>query len=93
MGTIEMDINTALNIVILIMGFWLTRYVKQQDIFQKNTTAYQVSTTKEMNEIKFNYLDRFKKQSDESLNHKAELIDKINLVEHNLTKLLTDKLS
>jgi len=65
-----MDVNTILNSVILILGFWLVRYIRQQDaekkaneIYQKETRketeAYQKATTTEMNEIKLNYLDRF----------------------------------
>lgn len=65
-----MDVNTAINLVILILGFWIVRYIKQQDADKKSIMefqmkskeeleSYQKSTTAEMNEIKLNYLDRF----------------------------------
>lgn len=65
-----MDVNTIFNIAILIVSFWIARYIKQQDTNQKNNLAFQEKTKKEldlyqaetkdeMNEIKLNYLDRF----------------------------------
>lgn len=65
-----MDVNTVINLAILILGFWIVRYIKQQDAdkkailaFQQKTKEdleeYQKATKEEMNEIKLNYLDRF----------------------------------
>lgn len=65
-----MDINTVINIAILLLGYWIARYIKQQDTNQKNNMLFQEQTKKEldqyqaetkaeMNEIKLNYLDRF----------------------------------
>ena len=44
-----------------IVGYFVIRLIRVNDENQKSNIEYQIRTTKEMNEIKYNYLDRFDK--------------------------------
>ena len=56
--TILSGITTLLTSVV---GYFLIRLIRVNDENQKSNIEYQIRTTKEMNEIKYNYLDRFDK--------------------------------
>lgn len=78
--------NTVLTITILsgvttvltsIVGFFVIRLIKVNDENQKANFDYQVRTTKEMNEMKFNYLDRFDKVKDQIKESEDRIITNI----------------
>ena len=56
--TILSGITTLLTSVV---GYFLIRLIRVNDENQKSNIEYQIRTTKEMNEIKYNYLERFDK--------------------------------
>lgn len=95
-ATITMELNTALNIItILIMsigGFFVKRQFSDYDNHKKKTDLYQESTTKEINEVKLNYLDRFEGLTAKLTDTKEKLTESINNSEKNLTKLINDHL-
>lgn len=99
-----MDINTVLNIIVLIVAFWIKKYINDQDKkfneFQSKhdeaqiaTTDYQKATTKEISQVKFNYLDRFETLNGKVHETKEQLTKSINDSEKNLTKLINEHLS
>ena len=60
-----------------IVGFFVIRLIKVNDENQKSNFDYQVRTTKEMNEMKFNYLDRFDKVKDQIKESEDRIITNI----------------
>lgn len=60
-----------------IVGFFVIRLIKVNDENQKANFDYQVRTTKEMNEMKFNYLDRFDKVKDQIKESEDRIISNI----------------
>lgn len=60
-----------------IVGFFVIRLIKVNDENQKANFDYQVRTTKEMNEMKFNYLDRFDKVKDQIKESEDRIITNI----------------
>ena len=60
-----------------IVGFFVIRLIKVNDENQKSNFDYQVRTTKEMNEMKFNYLDRFDKVKDQIKESEDRIISNI----------------
>jgi len=60
-----------------IVGFFLIRLIKSNDEFQKSNNEYQIRTTKEMNEIKYNYLDRFDKVKNQIQESEIRIISNI----------------
>ena len=60
-----------------IVGFFVIRLIKVNDENQKANFDYQVRTTKEMNEMKFNYLDRFDKVKDQIQESEMRIISNI----------------
>ena len=91
-----MDINSVLNIVTLvvigIMGFFIKRQFTDYDAHKEKTETYQENTTKEINEVKLNYLDRFEALTAKVVDTKEKLTESINSSEKNLTKLINDHL-
>lgn len=70
-------LSGATTILISIVGYFVTRLIKANDDNQKAVSDYQVKTTKEMNEIKFNYLDRFDKVKDQIQESEMRIISNI----------------
>lgn len=70
-------LSGATTILISIVGYFVTRLIKANDDNQKAVSEYQVKTTKEMNEIKFNYLDRFDKVKDQIQESEMRIISNI----------------
>lgn len=70
-------LSGATTILISIVGYFVTRLIKANDDNQKAVSNYQVKTTKEMNEIKFNYLDRFDKVKDQIQESEMRIISNI----------------
>lgn len=64
-------------VLISIVGFFVIRLIKVNDENQKANFDYQVKTTKEMNEMKFNYLDRFDKVKDQIKESEDRIISNI----------------
>ena len=64
-------------VLISIVGFFVIRLIKVNDENQKSNFDYQVRTTKEMNEMKFNYLDRFDKVKDQIKESEDRIISNI----------------
>ena len=60
-----------------IVGFFVIRLIKVNDENQKANFDYQVRTTKEINEMKFNYLDRFDKVKDQIQESEMRIISNI----------------
>lgn len=67
-----------------IVGYFVVRLIRLNDEaqktnaeVQKSNVAYQVSTTKEINEIKFNYLDRFERVKDQIIESERKIINNI----------------
>lgn len=70
-------LSGATTILISIVGYFVIRLIKANDDNQKAVLDYQVKTTKEMNEIKFNYLDRFDKVKDQIQESEMRIISNI----------------
>ena len=70
-------LSGATTILISIVGYFVTRLIKANDDNQKAVSEYQVKTTKEMNEIKFNYIDRFDKVKDQIQESEMRIISNI----------------
>ena len=89
-----MEANTVLNIIILavvgIIGYFLKQFIADVKESKKVREEFERTTTKEINEIKFNYLDRFADIKESANSTKDELIKLITQSEKNLTKLITD---
>lgn len=89
-----MDVNIILNaIMILFMGgygFFLKRIISDFDSLKTSTAKYQTDTTKEISEVKLNYLDRFEGLTNKVNETEKTLIKSINESEKNLTKLITE---
>ena len=60
-----------------IVGYFVIRLIRVNDENQKANFEYQVRTTKEMNEMKFNYLDRFDKVKDQIKESEDRIISNI----------------
>ena len=60
-----------------IVGFFLIRLIRVNDENQKANIEHQIRTTKEMNEIKFNYLDRFDKVKNQIQESEIRIISNI----------------
>ena len=72
--TILSGITTLLTSVV---GYFLIRLIRVNDENQKSNIEYQIRTTKEMNEIKYNYLDRFDKVKNQIQESELRIISKI----------------
>ena len=94
MGQITMETNTVLNALILflvgIIGYFLRQYAVEIKESKKIREDFEKQTSKEINEIKFNYLDRFADIKETANKTKEELVKLINQSETNLTKLIVD---
>ena len=92
---ITMEINTLLNILVIVVivpfGFFIKRLVNDFDETRKLNIDYQKQTTHEINEVKLNYLSRFEALTQKVSDLKNELTHSINESEKNLTKLITDR--
>ena len=92
-----MEINTVLNLILIaitgIFAFFMKRHFSDYDDHKKATEKYQSDTTKEISEVKLNYLDRFEGLTAKLVDTKEKLTDTINQSEKNLTKLINDHLS
>lgn len=60
-----------------IVGYFIIRLIRVNDENQKAVSDYQVKTTKEMNDIKFNYLDRFDRIKDQIMESEVRIISNI----------------
>lgn len=58
------------NIVILVIGYFLRRFIKQQDEYQSNTNG-------KIHEIEKNYLHRFDDIRDKIIESERNIINKI----------------
>jgi DNA-directed RNA polymerase subunit F len=94
MGQITMETNTILNALILflvgIIGYFLRQYAVEIKESKKIREDFEKQTSKEINEIKFNYLDRFADIKETANKTKEELMNAMTQSEKNLTKLITD---
>ncbi len=72
--TILSGITTLLTSVV---GYFLIRLIRVNDENQKSNIEYQIRTTKEMNEIKYNYLDRFDKVKNQIQESEIRIISNI----------------
>ena len=94
MGQITMETNTILNALILflvgIIGYFLRQYAVEIKESKKLREEFEKQTSKEINEIKFNYLDRFADIKQTANKTKEELMNAMTQSEKNLTKLITD---
>ena len=94
MGQITMETNTVLNALILllvgIIGYFLRQYAVEIKESKKIREDFEKQTSKEINEIKFNYLDRFADIKETENKTKEELVKLISQSETNLTKLIVD---
>ena len=76
MATITI-LSGVTTILTSIVGYFVIRLIKVNDENQKANFEYQVRTTKEMNEMKFNYLDRFDKVKDQIQESEMRIISNI----------------
>lgn len=67
----------ATTVLISIVGYLVIRLIRSYDKAQESNVEYQVKTTKEMNEIKFNYLDRFDKVKNQIMESEVRIINNI----------------
>ena len=70
-------LSGATTILISIVGYFIIRLIRVNDENQKAVSDYQVKTTKEMNDIKFNYLDRFDRIKDQVMESEVRIISNI----------------
>jgi len=70
-------LSAASTLLISIVGYFVVRLIKSNDEYQKSNDEYQLRTTKEMNEIKFNYLDRFDKVKNQIVESEIRIINNI----------------
>lgn len=70
-------LSAASTLLISIVGYFVVRLIKSNDEYQKSNNEYQLRTTKEMNEIKFNYLDRFDKVKNQIVESEIRIINNI----------------
>lgn len=89
-----MEANTVLNVMTLsllaIIGYFLRQFIADVKESKKLREDFEKLTAKEINEIKFNYLDRFADIKQAANSTKEELMKSIIQSEKNLTKLITD---
>ncbi len=76
MATITI-LSGVTTILTSIVGYFVIRLIRVNDENQKANFEYQVRTTKEMNEIKFNYLDRFEKVKNQIAESEMRIISNI----------------
>ena len=92
-----MEINTVLNIIGIgitgIFAFFMKRHFADYDDHKKATEKYQSETTKEISEVKLNYLDRFEGLTAKVVDTKEQLTKSITDSEKNLTKLINDHMN
>jgi len=70
-------LSGATTILISIVGYFIIRLIRVNDENQKAVSDFQVKTTKEMNDIKFNYLDRFDRIKDQIMESEVRIISNI----------------
>ena len=76
MATITI-LSGVTTILTSIVGYFVIRLIRVNDENQKANFEYQVRTTKEMNEMKFNYLDRFENVKDQIQESEMRIISNI----------------
>jgi len=70
-------LSGATTILISIVGYFIIRLIRVNDENQKAVSDFQVKATKEMNDIKFNYLDRFDRIKDQIMESEVRIISNI----------------
>lgn len=60
-----------------IVGYFLMRLIRSNDEFQKTASENQKKTTQEINDIKYNYLDRFDKVKNQIMESEVRIINNI----------------
>jgi len=87
-----MEVNTVLNaitiVIISVFGFFVKRHLTDYDEQKKERIRFEEEATKEINNTKFNYLDRFALITQKLNDARQELTRSIVDSEKNLTKLI-----
>lgn len=93
--TFTMELNTVLNfgaiLVLGIIGYFLRLHMADFLAHKKETREVQEETKKELNLVKFNYLDRFTGLTKQVTETRENLTAQIYDTETRLTALLMEK--
>lgn len=93
--SISMELNTLLNfgaiLALGIIGYFLRLHMADFLAHKKETREVQAATSKELNLVKYNYLDRFTGLTKQVTETKENLQLQIHETETRLTALLLEK--
>jgi hypothetical protein len=71
-------LSGATTVLSSVVSYFLIRLIRSNDDFQKSCMLYQTKTTAEINEIKYNYLDRFDKVKNQIMESELRIISNIS---------------